>query len=92
MNSVTLTILYFSLVGIQHFLSSRNNLLLGGIVPSIYIIYFLRIYLKEGISGFAVIFIILGFLFLLLLWYEGRSNLKERRKKELEKMKTIDMK
>lgn len=73
----------------HHFLSRRNNPLWGGIVPVIYLGFMIWLFLVEK-AEFDMIFV-LGFLFLVTFWGDGRMRVKWKRKKELERITLKDL-
>ena len=73
----------------HHFLARRNNLVWGGIVPVLYLAFILWLFITKKVE-FDMTFII-GFLFLVVLWGDGRMRIKSRRKKELEKIAIKDL-
>ncbi|MEH7461896.1 hypothetical protein V7166_07350 [Bacillus thuringiensis] len=85
------------LVGLQYFLSRRENVYFGMALPVLYVVTLLYLWISEifFVKGNTIsfIFVILGGLVILLgIWVKGRESLKDKRKKELEKMKTQDIK
>ncbi|MGN7313544.1 hypothetical protein ACTHQ4_20875 [Alkalicoccobacillus gibsonii] len=84
--------LYAGFLGIQYFLSTRNSLFWGGLLPVVFIIWRTWIFFTNGESLLSfVIVLLLGLAFLISGWVTGRKALSERRKKELNKMKTLDI-
>ncbi len=92
MKSLLLTIL---LLVLQQFLSSRERVWLGAIIPAFYVLI-IGILLKTGELELTynrdIILLILGLVIFLSIWEEGRSSLKKKRKKELEKIESHDIK
>lgn len=95
MSFIKTGLLAILILAIQHFLSMRNNVWWGAIMPTVYIV--LMFYLK--LSGKANelerdfwFIAILGTVILLSTWTSGRQSLIKKRKKELEKMKSRDLK
>jgi len=92
MKSLVIAIL---LLIVQYFLSSRERTWLGAIIP-IFFVLIISTSLMTGKlelnSNRDIILIILGLIIFLGVWAEGRSSLKKKRKKELEKIKSYDMK
>lgn len=82
-------LLSLSILITHHFLARRNNPVWGGIVPVIYIASILWLFIIKKVE-FDIIFI-LGFLFLVGFWGDGRMRVKSRRKKELEKIIIKDL-
>lgn len=74
---------------IHHFLSRRNNPLWGGILPVAYLGLGMWLLLEKKVEFDFVV--ILGFLILIGTWGEGRIAVKNKRKKELEKMILQDL-
>ncbi|MDM5296342.1 hypothetical protein QUF81_24980 [Peribacillus simplex] len=79
----------FGIIGIQQFLSRRNNAFWGAILPVSYIGFLIWFFLKVS-DEFEMLFII-GLTILLGIWSEGRIYLKKKRKKELEKITLQDL-
>ncbi|MCI0768317.1 hypothetical protein [Bacillus sp. TL12] len=85
------------LIGLQYFLSRRENVYLGMGLPVLYVVTLLYLWMSETliVKGNTLIFIIIilgGLAILLGIWIKGREELKNKQKKELKKMKTKDMK
>jgi hypothetical protein len=81
-------------LAVQYFFSTRNSVFWGAIIPVAYIVVLTWMLVTNRIeSAIAFILIlILGLLFLIAEWNGGRKYLREKRRKELDKMKTHDMK
>ena len=73
----------------HHFLARRNNSVWGAIVPGIYLVFILWLFIVKKVE-FEMYFII-GFLALLVIWGDGRARIKSKRKKELEKIAVKDL-
>ncbi|EJQ86846.1 hypothetical protein IGW_05321 [Bacillus cereus ISP3191] len=85
------------LIGLQYFLSRRENVYWGLCLPILYVITLLYLGVTEVLSvkGNTLIFIIIilgGLAILLGIWIKGREDLKNKQKKELDRMKTKDIK
>lgn len=81
------------ILAVQFFFSTRNNIYLGAILPVAYIVFLTWLFVTNRIEstiGF-ILYLLLGMLFLCVEWNGGRKYLREKRKKELDKMKTPDM-
>ncbi|MED4718731.1 hypothetical protein [Bacillus badius] len=81
-------------LAIQFFFSTRNNGYLGAILPVAYIVFLTWMLVTnrvESTIGY-ILYLLIGLLFLIAEWNGGRKYLREKRKKELDKMKTRDMK
>ncbi|MEN3088576.1 MAG: hypothetical protein ABC378_01925 [Staphylococcus pseudoxylosus] len=82
-------ILYAVLLAIQYFLSRTGNKMVGAIVPVIFVIVLIYLYLTEklglNIWG-AIIFGFIGLLFLLGQWDSAQKDNKKKTKKELDKI------
>ncbi|WP_440858033.1 hypothetical protein [Staphylococcus shinii] len=87
-------ILYAVLLAIQYFLSRTGNKIVGAIVPVIFVIVLIYLYLTEklglNIWG-AIIFGIIGLLFLLGQWDSAQKDKKKKMEKELDKMEGKDL-
>ncbi|MBN6192934.1 hypothetical protein JQN58_39350 [Aneurinibacillus sp. BA2021] len=81
-------------LAIQFFFSTRNNAYLGAILPVAYIVFLTWMLVTNRIESTIgyILYVLLGLLFLIAEWNGGRKYLREKRKKELDKMKTRDMK
>ena len=82
-------ILYAVLLAIQYFLSRTGNKIVGAIVPFIFVIVLIYLYLTEklglNIWG-AIIFGVIGLLFLFGQWDSAQKDKKKKMEKELDKM------
>lgn len=82
------------ILAVQFFFSTRNNIYWGAILPVAYFVFLTWLFVTNHIEsnmGF-FLYLLLGILFLCAEWNGGRKYLHEKRKKELDKMKTHDMK
>lgn len=81
-------------LGVQFFLSTRNNTFWGAVLPIAYFVFLTWMLISNRIDSTIsyVLVLLLGLLFLIAEWNGGRKYLRERRKKELEKMKIHDIK
>ncbi|MCL1694694.1 hypothetical protein [Lysinibacillus sp. BPa_S21] len=82
------------LIGIQSFLSRRTNVYWGAIVPILYLVFIFGWWFNgiENVTTYSLIKVaVVGSVFLLGTWAKGRESLKNKRKKELEKMKLYDI-
>lgn len=82
-----------AVLGVQFFFSTRKNPFWGVIIPAIYTGYVTWLFLDHQIESVIkyVLFLLLGILFLIAEWKSGRKYFHEKRKKELEKMRVLDM-
>ncbi|MCP3029502.1 hypothetical protein [Halobacillus sp. A5] len=80
-------------LGLQYFLSTRENVYWGVVIPVVYTGAFIWMYIAGVIESLiaVILYVLLGLFFLVLEWKRGRKSLINRRNKELEKMKTYDM-
>ncbi|MBU8691116.1 hypothetical protein KM918_27950 [Priestia megaterium] len=86
LNSILITII---VLGTQHYLSTRNNPYLGGILPVGYIIFISFFFTKlvsENDRFSSFLMIIVGLTVLLGIWTSGREKLKKKRQKELDRI------
>lgn len=74
---------------IQSFLSRRNNVYWGAILPIVYVVTLIYLWFFKT---FSLLTAFVGLVALLGIWADGRASLKKKRKKELEKMKLHDFK
>lgn len=80
-------------LGLQYFFSTRNSVYWGGIIPVIFVVWRTWLFFANNESFLSyVLVLILGLAFLIGGWVNGRKSLIEQRKKELNKMKSFDMK
>ncbi|MEB7755822.1 hypothetical protein NGB23_01635 [Staphylococcus xylosus] len=87
-------ILYAVLLAIQYFLSRTGNKIVGAIVPVIFVIVLIYLYLSEKLAlniWGAIIFGIIGLLFLLGQWDSAQKDNKKKTKKELDKIEGKDL-
>lgn len=81
-------------LGVQYFLSTRNHVYFGAIIPVIYTAWLTWMFATSRFESSLLAYILIllvGLAFLIEQWHQGRKSLRERRKKELEKMKSHDM-
>ncbi|ATO48401.1 hypothetical protein [Brevibacillus laterosporus] len=83
------------ILGIQYYLSRRNNTYWGAILPVIYIACFvygkLTGLFNEGKEMSMILAALGGTALLLLVWIKGRTSVKDKRRKELEKIELHDL-
>lgn len=82
------------IIGVQAFLSRRANVYWGAIVPILYLVCIFGWWItrEENVNTSSLIKVaVAGTVFLLGTWAKGRESLKNKRKKELEKMKLHDI-
>lgn len=77
----------------QFFLSTRNNIYWGAILPVAYTVFLTWMYIAKDLGSILsyVLILLVGLLFLMMEWNGGRKYLHEKRKKELDKMKLLDI-
>ncbi|MEK4800696.1 hypothetical protein MHI02_03755 [Oceanobacillus sp. FSL K6-0118] len=81
------------ILGVQHFLSTRDSVYWGALIPLVFVIWRTWILFNENENLLAYVLILLvGLAFLFGGWYEGRKALQKKRKQELDKMKSHDIK
>ena len=79
-------------LGVQYFLATRNSFYWGAILPIAFLAWRGSIiFTADGKILSHILITILGLAFLIGQWTAGRKSLKEKRKKELEKIKTQDL-
>ncbi|WP_214269541.1 hypothetical protein [Staphylococcus pseudoxylosus] len=86
--------LYAVLLAIQYFLSRTGNKIVGAIVPVIFVIVLIYLYLtdKLGLNIWGtIIFGVIGLLFLLGQWNSAQKDNKKKMEKELDKMEGKDL-
>lgn len=84
------------IMGVQYFLSRRNNVYWGALIPAVYLIVFVYGRLSDTFftKGTTATFLFAtcgGLIILLGIWANGREFLKKKREKELLKMKSQDI-
>ena len=82
------------ILAVQYFFSTRNNVYWGSVIPVAYIVFLIWMVVTNRIEntlGF-ILYLLLGLLFLIAEWSAGRKSLSQKRKKELDKIKTHDLK
>lgn len=93
MNELMYFILVVVVFAVQYFLSTRNNLLWGALIPIVFIAGMSWFYFENKVSnniGFLIIALV-GLALLIEEWNRGRRMLHKKRVKEIEKMKTQDI-
>jgi len=94
LSTLSPAIFYAVLLAIQYFLSRTGNKIVGAIVPVIFVIVLIYLYLTEklglNIWG-AIIFGIIGLLFLLGQWDSAQKDKKKKMEKELDKTEGKDL-
>lgn len=93
MSDILWVVICFIIVGIQHFLSTRNNAIFGVIIPTIYTVVLISVgfYLDKFTTPF-FLGLFGGLVILLATWNSGRNYVKKKLEKEIEIMKTKDIK
>ena len=88
-------ILYALLFAIQYFLSKTGNKIIGSIVPLLFIVVLVVLYMtgKLGLNIWGtLIFGVIGLLFLLGQWSSAQKDNKKKEQKEVDKMISKDLK
>jgi len=82
-----------AILAVQFFFSTRNHAYLGAVLPIVYFVLLTWSYLSNRMESFLgyILYLLLGLFFLIAEWRGGRKYLLEKREKELEKMKTLDL-
>ncbi|MGZ9785879.1 hypothetical protein, partial [Bacillus pseudomycoides] len=78
----------------QFFLSSRNNIYWGAILPVAHSVFLTLLFITNRIEstiGF-ILYLLLGMLFLCVEWNLGRKYFHKKIQKELDKIETLNMK
>ena len=94
MDEVYKWLIAFGILGVQFFLSRRTNVYWGAILPVLYLVFIFEWLSNRMDNGhpFHTIFVaVAGLMILLGDWAKGRDSLKNKRKKELEKMRLHDI-
>ncbi|WP_453989893.1 hypothetical protein [Bacillus nitroreducens] len=80
------------ILGVQYFLSTRNSVYWGALIPLVFVSWRTWIFVNENEKFLAYALILLvGLAFLIGGWIEGRKALHKKRMKELDKMKSFDL-
>ena len=81
-------------LAVQSFLSTRDHVYWGSILPVAYIVLLTWMLLSNRMESVIIYvpILLLGLLFLIAEWRRGRKYVFKKRKKELDKMKIFDMK
>ncbi|MBO0994889.1 hypothetical protein [Bacillus sp. SD088] len=79
---------------VQHFLSTREKAFWGAVLPVCFVALMMYLRFGGGVVGEKDFWFILtlGTVILLSIWTSGRETLKKSRKRELDKMKSHDLK
>ena len=82
------------IMALQYFFSTRNSVYWGAIIPAAFLVWITSLYATHQIVSFKgfIILLLVGMLFLILEWEEGRKYLRKKQAKELDKIKAHDMK
>lgn len=94
MTDIYRVFIYAGILAVQYFFSTRNNVYWGAIIPVGFLTVLTWMFVTNRIEhtlAFILIFLV-GMLFLIAEWSSGRNSFRKRRKKELDKMKSYDMK
>ncbi|WP_428910060.1 hypothetical protein [Niallia sp. Krafla_26] len=81
-------------IGIQVYLSRRENGYWGAILPVLYVIFIVGWFIKRfgEVDTLSLILAAVGGLaFLVSVWINGRESVKKKRKKEMEKIELQDL-
>lgn len=80
--------------GLQKYLSSRKKVWLGAILPFLYLVGVITFFTKNEVPFFSSHIIPFSLFFTIMLgaWITGYESRKKKEKKELDKMKSYDMK
>lgn len=80
------------ILGVQHFLSSRESVYWGALIPLVFVGWRTWLFFTENGNFLSYILILLvGLAFLIGGWYEGRKALHKKREQELKKMRAHDL-
>lgn len=94
MEEIIFIVIGLIVFGIQKFLSSRKQVWLGSIIPVLYLVGVIIFFIKTNTSFFSkdIIPFTLFFTIMLGAWISGYESHKRKEKKELNKMKSHDLK
>lgn len=93
MDDIYRLLIIVGILAVQYFLSTRNNVVWGAVIPVAYVIFSIWMLVTDRYEGTLhfILYLLLGLLFLLGEWITGRKTLKQKRNKELNKMRSHDM-
>ena len=92
MNEFVRLIITVLILGFQYFLSLRNSVYWGGIIPAITVIVMAYLVITGKSDMLRSLLITgVGLLFMAAEWRRGREELQKKRNKELNKMRTQDL-
>lgn len=94
MIDIDMVFIYAGILAVQYFFSTRNNVYWGAVIPVVFIIFLTWMFVTNHIEHTLafILILIVGMLFLFGQWVGGRESLRKRRRKELEKMESYDLK
>ncbi|WP_232828031.1 hypothetical protein [Paraliobacillus sp. X-1268] len=94
MIDIDMVFIYAGILAVQYFFSTRNNVYWGAFIPVVFILFLTYMFVTNHIENiFAfILYLIVGMLFLLGQWFGGRESHRKRRRRELEKMESHDLK
>lgn len=81
-------------IGIQFYLSRKENVYWGAILPVLYLVFIVGWFIKKfgEVETLTLLLAAVGGLaFLLSIWINGRDSLKKKIKKEMEKIDLHDI-
>ncbi|SDJ12694.1 hypothetical protein [Salimicrobium halophilum] len=93
MNDIYVVLLIAGLLGLQYFFSTRENKFLGLIVPGLFTVTMIGMYIIGRIEHllFIVLLLPVVLLFFYEQWKRGRESVQVKREKELRKMRSHDL-
>ncbi|CDQ37938.1 MULTISPECIES: hypothetical protein [Virgibacillus] len=94
MNEFVFLFICIAAFAVQYFLSTRSSAYWGAIIPVIFVSGLTWMFASNRIESTTayIIILIVGIILLTEEWHRGRKSLQRNRKKELDKMKTYDLK
>lgn len=94
MNSFVSVLIIIAILVAQQILSSRNNAYWGAVMPVLFITGMTWLVVTHRLENIwaIIVFLVLGIGLLAEQWSLGRKSLAKKRKMELDKMKTHDIK
>jgi undecaprenyl pyrophosphate phosphatase UppP len=93
MTELTVFLLIVAMSAIQYFMATRNPFILGVTMPVIFIGVMTWLFITNRIENniMYIVLLIVGLILLIEEWVKGRKALRNRRQKEMNKMKTKDL-
>lgn len=79
------------LLGTHYFLSTRKHWAFGSLFPICYLAFAIWVMTSQSIDTYTMVKIGMGLIIFLGIWSDGRDKVKQKRLKEVDKMKVKDI-